>query len=145
MKNLFSMTQKKYLKKVINVCKFLSEGLIFASTNPQYDDRLLIELQVQYMKIPSSEHWEKRCVQKLILTFRTIYVYNMFSPFSAKIRASDKDLPVLLLFLDCQGKKFCNFANEFFICRFIFHVFMGKLSLGQNRLKHTQMISCARA
>ena len=36
--------------------KFLSEGLIFASTNPQYDDRLFIELLVQYMKIPSSEH-----------------------------------------------------------------------------------------
>ena len=34
------------------------------------------------------------CVQKLILTFRTIYVHNMFSPCSAKIRASDKDLPV---------------------------------------------------
>ena len=35
--------------------KSLSEALIFASTNPQYDDRLLIELQVQYMKLPSSE------------------------------------------------------------------------------------------
>ena len=35
------------------------------------------------------------CVQKLFLTFRTIYVHNnMFSPCSAKIRASDKDLPV---------------------------------------------------
>ena len=34
--------------------KSLSEALIFASTNPQYDDRLLIELQVQYKKIPSS-------------------------------------------------------------------------------------------
>ena len=34
--------------------KFLSEALIFASTNPQYDYRLFIELQVQYMKIPSS-------------------------------------------------------------------------------------------
>jgi uncharacterized protein (DUF934 family) len=33
--------------------KSLSEALIFASTNPQYDDRLFIELQVQYMKIPS--------------------------------------------------------------------------------------------
>ena len=33
----------------------LSEALIFASTKyPQYDDRLFIELQVQYMKIPSS-------------------------------------------------------------------------------------------
>ena len=36
--------------------KSLSEVLIFASTNPQYDDRLFIELRVQYMKIPSSEH-----------------------------------------------------------------------------------------
>ena len=34
--------------------KSLSEALIFASTNPQYDERLFIELQVQYMKIPSS-------------------------------------------------------------------------------------------
>ena len=31
--------------------KSLSEALIFASTNPQYDNRLFIELQVQYMKI----------------------------------------------------------------------------------------------
>ena len=38
--------------------KSLSEALIFASTNPQYDDRLFIELQVQYMKITSSEHGE---------------------------------------------------------------------------------------
>ena len=33
--------------------KSLSEALIFALTNPQYDDGLFIELQVQYMKIPS--------------------------------------------------------------------------------------------
>ena len=33
--------------------KSLSEALFFASTNPQYDDRFFIELQVQYMKIPS--------------------------------------------------------------------------------------------
>ena len=33
--------------------KSLSEALIFALTSPQYDDRLFIELQVQYMKIPS--------------------------------------------------------------------------------------------
>ena len=38
--------------------KSLSEALIFASTNPQYDDRLLTELQVQYMKVPSSKHGE---------------------------------------------------------------------------------------
>ena len=44
----------------IELCtgKSLSEALIFASTNPQYDDKLFIELRVQYMKIPSSEHVE---------------------------------------------------------------------------------------
>ena len=42
------------------------------------------------MKIPSSNLG----VQKLFLTFRTILVHNMFSPCSAKRRASDKDLPV---------------------------------------------------
>ena len=34
--------------------KSLSEALIFESSKPQYKDRLFIELQVQYMKIPSS-------------------------------------------------------------------------------------------
>ena len=58
--------------------KSLSEALIFPSTNTQYDDRLFIELQVQYMKIPSSNLGRTCCVQKLFLTFRTIYVNNMF-------------------------------------------------------------------
>ena len=89
--------------------KSLSEALIFASTKTQYDDILFIELQVQYMKIPSSEHGEN-CVQKLFLTFRTISVHNMFSPCSAKRRASDKDLPVcsmvLLHFYEIKSWKF---------------------------------------
>ena len=69
----------------IQVCKSLSEALIFASTSPQYDDRLFIKLQVQYMKIPSSNLGRTCYVQKLFPTFRTC---------SAKRRASDKDLPV---------------------------------------------------
>ena len=36
--------------------KSLSEALILASTNQQYDERLIIELPLKYMKIPSSEH-----------------------------------------------------------------------------------------
>ena len=44
--------------------KSLSEALIFALTNPQYDDRLFIELQVQCMKIPSSNQGRTCCVQK---------------------------------------------------------------------------------
>ena len=39
-----------------NTGKSFSEALILASINPQYDKRLFIELQVQYMKIASSEH-----------------------------------------------------------------------------------------
>ena len=76
--------------------KSLSEALIFASTNPQYNDRFLIELRVQYMKIPSSNLGRTYCVQKLFLTFRTIFIHNMFSQCSAKRRTSDKDLPVIL-------------------------------------------------
>ena len=49
--------------------KSLTEVLISASTNPQYDDRLFIELQVQYMKIPSSNLGRTCCVKKLLLTF----------------------------------------------------------------------------
>ena len=36
--------------------KSLSEALILASTNPQYDKRLFIDLALQYMKTTSSEH-----------------------------------------------------------------------------------------
>ena len=80
--------------EVLHTGKYLSEALVFASTNPQYDDTLFIELQVQYMKIPSSNLGRTCCVQKLFLTLRTIFVHNMFSPCSAKRRASDKDLPI---------------------------------------------------
>ena len=46
---------KKYFDVFIcSAGKSLSEALIFASTIPQHDDRLLIELQVQYMKNTSS-------------------------------------------------------------------------------------------
>ena len=36
--------------------KSFSEALILASTNPQYDKRLFIDLPVHYMKTTSSEH-----------------------------------------------------------------------------------------
>ena len=57
-----------------------SEALIFASTNLQYDDRLFIELQVQYTKIPGSNLGRTCCVQKLFWMSETISVHNMFSP-----------------------------------------------------------------
>ena len=46
-----------FTNSVVGTGKSLSEALIFASTNPQYD--------VQYMKIPSSNLGRTCCVQKL--------------------------------------------------------------------------------
>ena len=40
----------------IGTGKSLSEALIFASINPQYDNQLFMELPVQYMKTTSAEH-----------------------------------------------------------------------------------------
>ena len=59
--------------------QYFSETLILGSTNPQYDKRLFIELQVQYLKIASSVH--VACTNYFfvyVLTFRTIYVHNMY-------------------------------------------------------------------
>ena len=42
----------------------MSEALIFASTNPQYDNRLFIKLRVLYMKIECLEH-----VQNMLCTY----------------------------------------------------------------------------
>ena len=49
--------------------KSMSEALIFASTNPKYDNRLFIELPVQYMKIPSSEHGKNMMCTQIVFCF----------------------------------------------------------------------------
>ena len=49
----------------------MSEALIFASINPQYDNRLFIELPVQYMKTTSSEHQENMLCTKIVLNVKT--------------------------------------------------------------------------
>ena len=77
----------------------MSVALIFALSNPQYDKRLFIELPVQYMKIPFSEHWKNMrrtsCIQKLFFCFdiQNNLVYN------------DKDLtvPHHATYLQCLG------------------------------------------
>ena len=51
--------------KVGHTGKSLSEALIFASTNPQYNNRLFIELQVQWMKIPSSNLGNMLCTENI--------------------------------------------------------------------------------
>ena len=59
MKRRNSVVKEKLVYSLIDqpcTGKYLSEALILASTNPKYDKRLFIKLQVQYMKIASSEH-----------------------------------------------------------------------------------------
>ena len=50
--------------------KSLSEALILASTNPQYDNKLFNDLQVQYKKIPKAEHVKN--------VSRTCYLHKLF-------------------------------------------------------------------
>ena len=58
-RHLHKMLKNEFYKiRHYSTGKSFSEVLILASTNPQYDKRLSIELPVQYMKIPSSEHGE---------------------------------------------------------------------------------------
>ena len=63
----------------INTGKSFSEVLILASTNPQYDKKLFIDLPVQYMKTTSSNHVVYiNCFFVFVLTFKTFFVHNMF-------------------------------------------------------------------
>jgi hypothetical protein len=84
----------------------LSEVLILASNNPQYDDRLFIELPVQYMKIPSSEHVVfincSECqnkTKKIVFTMCSELSMNILLSYcglvDARINASENDLPVI--------------------------------------------------
>ena len=85
----------------------MSEPLILASTNPQYDKRLFIDLPVLT--------WKLNCFECQNKNKKTMYVHNMFWACSfcvrtgksmnnllsycglvdARTRASEKDLPVL--------------------------------------------------
>ena len=49
--------------------KPFSEAFILVSTNPQYDKKLFIELRVQKMKIPSSEHVENMLCTQIVFCF----------------------------------------------------------------------------
>ena len=60
---------KKERKSQFLTGKSFSEALILASTNPQYNKRLFIELRVQYIKIPSSEHVENMLCIQIVFCF----------------------------------------------------------------------------
>ena len=65
---------KCWKKTVLFTDKSLSEALIFASTNPQYDNRLFIELQLQYMKIPSSEHGKNMLCTEIVFDIQNNFM-----------------------------------------------------------------------
>ena len=64
--------QTDWLKSCFYTGYSLSEALILASINPKYDNRLFVELRVQYKKTTSLVH--SCCVYQIvfILTIRTI-------------------------------------------------------------------------
>ena len=97
--------------------KSFSEALILASVNPQYDNRLFIELQVQYKKNTSSEHvGYKNCFEcqnknKKQYLYATcselgIFLYwtrdsmnnlsSYYGLIDVRMSASEIDLPVLV-------------------------------------------------
>ena len=102
----------------VHTGKSLSEALIFASTNPQYDE-IVHWITSSIHENSKLKPWGEYVVYiNWFLAFRTISVHNMFSPrfelgifiywtcnsinnvlsycglVGTKIRASDKDLPV---------------------------------------------------
>ena len=78
-------------KKVSCTCKSLSEALIFASINPQYDKRLFMELPLKNKCRIWAEHGQ--------CSFHGNSMNNFLSYcgllVDARINASEKDLPVL--------------------------------------------------
>ena len=83
------------------------EALILASTNPQYDKILFIDLPVQYMKTTRTLSWKSKqknslCTQHVLSSLYFMYwtgksMINFLSNcglVDARISASEKDLPV---------------------------------------------------
>ena len=103
------------MNKYFCTVKSFSEALILASTNPQYDERLFIDLPVHYMTTTSSEHVvyincsecqnknqfvHTTCSELVIFMFWTHNSMNNLLSYcrlvDARISASEKDLPVYL-------------------------------------------------
>ena len=59
----------------------MSKALTFASTDPQYDDRLFIELQVQYLKIQS---WENMLCTEIVSYIQNNFCTQHFLPVFCK-------------------------------------------------------------
>ena len=67
-----------YQKFVLCTGKSLSEALISASTNPQYDDKFFIVHENCKIRIPAEHVVYTNCCFLFCFAFRTILVHNMF-------------------------------------------------------------------
>ena len=100
----------------------MSEALIFVSTTHNITTDCALNYKFNTWKFLVQNIGRTCCVQKLFLTFRTISVHNMFSPCSAKRRASDKDLPVTTTIkhdIFYASLKVRQFQNEFMKSSFL--------------------------
>ena len=108
----------------------MSEALIFASTNPQYDDRLFIVHENYKLRIPA-EHgvYTNCCFCFDIQNFCTHHVLLM-------LRASEKDIPVIWNEQNKPLKK-RNIDSTYFRTiqgnmQIVFHIFLGQWDLKTN-------------
>ena len=74
--------------------KSFSEALILASTNPQYDNRLFIDLPVQYMKTTSSEDGENMFCTKIVFLFCFDIQNNLFTQHVLSLEFSCTELVI---------------------------------------------------
>ena len=102
-----------YLLLQIQLCtdKSLSEALIL-STDPQYDNRLFIELLFHYIKIPSSEHGEIMLCTQIVFCFcfdiqnnlwkqHVLHMFSLCSPHVLSLEFLCSEL-VIHLTIFCQ-------------------------------------------
>ena len=73
----FGLCKKPFTNNVGHTGKTLSEALIFASTNPKYDERLFIELQVQYSMVPNNSAARLLTFEIFSLPTRLIWIYTL--------------------------------------------------------------------
>ena len=64
--------------------KSLSEALIFELPNPQYDNRLFIELQVQYMKVQRLEHGKNMLCTEIVSDMQNNFCTQLVLPMFCK-------------------------------------------------------------
>jgi hypothetical protein len=78
--------------------KFLSEALIFASINPQYDNRLFMKFLCKLQGQNMGRKWAEHVLPMFCAcSFQGNSINNILSYFGlvdARISASEKDLPV---------------------------------------------------